>query len=36
MPDGLLAPMQTLAIPDSYSEGRIIHLAGGDEDEGEN
>ncbi len=35
MPDGLLAPMQTLAIPDSYSEGRIIHLAGND-DEGEN
>lgn len=26
MPDGLLAPMQTQSIPDSYTEGRIIHI----------
>lgn len=31
MPDGLLAPMQTEPIADSYTEGRIIHLAGADE-----
>jgi len=32
MPDGLLAPMQSQAIPNSYTEGRIIRLqADGDE-----
>ncbi len=26
MPDGLLAPMQTEAVADSYTEGRIVHI----------
>ncbi len=35
MPDGLLAPMQTEAVADSYTEGRIIDIAGDDEEGGQ-